>query len=56
MKEIEIKSLDELECGDIVRGKLSGESYVVTSNYSQYVIGVRSVQISQPNEWVKIEK
>lgn len=41
----------QLKQGDIVRGKLSGESYVVTANYGDYVIAVRTAHLAQPSEW-----
>ena len=56
MNEIEIESLDELQRGDIVRHKESGRSYIVDANYSEYVIAMGTMHISNPSEWVKIEK
>jgi len=56
MKEIEIKSIKELKRGDIVRSKnrYNGESYIIEGIYENYVIGVRTKHISNPNEWIKI--
>lgn len=45
------EQMSKLEQGDIVRGKLSGNSYVITANYGDYVIGVRTIHISHPEEW-----
>lgn len=56
MTEKPIIELNELEPGDIVRGKTTGLSYVVTDNYGQYVIATRVAHITNPNEWIKIIK
>jgi len=41
----------DLKEGDIVRGKISGLSFVVTGNYSLHVTAIRSVSITSPEDW-----
>lgn len=41
----------KLSPGDIVRGKLSERTFVVTANYGGRVTAVDSVDITNPNEW-----
>ena len=48
MTKGEFKDLRE---GDIVQGKASGEGYIVTGNYGDRVTAVRTVDITQPDEW-----
>lgn len=40
-----------LNCGDIVRHVLSGDSYVVTSNYGDRVTCCRTIDLTNPQEW-----
>ncbi len=49
------KWLKKLKRGDIVQHKVSGCSYVVDGNYGLYTIAMRSVQISNPDEWIKVK-
>jgi hypothetical protein len=46
-----IEEFENLERGDIVRGKHSTLSYVVDAHHGYAAIGVRSVEISNPSEW-----
>lgn len=48
---VSVADLRELRVGDTVRGRLSGAPYVVTGNYGDHVTAVRTVDITQPNEW-----
>jgi hypothetical protein len=41
----------KLRAGDIVRGKRSGETYVVTGNYGKRVTAVRTADLTHPDEW-----
>ena len=41
----------KLQVGDIVRGKLTGMVFVVTANYGNRVTAVRTVDITNPDEW-----
>lgn len=40
-----------LKPGTIVRGKSSGLSYVVTGNYGGRATAVRTVDLTNPDEW-----
>ncbi len=51
MTQEEFKNLKQ---GDVVRGKYTGDSFVVTANYGRYVIAVRTVQLNTPDEWYLI--
>lgn len=55
MKKIELKSIDQLRRGDIIRHKGSGEAYVIDSNYGSFAIGMRSVHVSNPIEWYRMD-
>ncbi|WP_156967900.1 hypothetical protein [Methylosinus sp. PW1] len=52
--EVALTSLKELEVGDIVRHKSGGAGYVVTTNFVDRVTAVRSVDVTNPGEWLKI--
>jgi hypothetical protein len=41
--------------GDIVKGKASGEAYVVTGNYGDRVTAVKTIDITHPDEWGLIQ-
>jgi len=51
-----ITSITELKRGDIVFHVISGESYIIDGIYSDYAIGMQTIRISNPNEWLLIEK
>ncbi|GAB3177563.1 hypothetical protein [Telluribacter humicola] len=51
MKWNNVKDLSELDATVLVRHKVSGETYHVLGNYGQHVVGVRSVDITNPDEW-----
>lgn len=42
---------EALQPGDIIRHRMDKDSYVVTANYGTYAIAVRTVHLSNPNEW-----
>lgn len=46
-----ITHLGELKTGDIVRGKISHRTYVVTANYGTRVTAVATQDITNPSEW-----
>jgi hypothetical protein len=50
------KELENLKEGDIVRHKLHSNPVIITGNYKDYVIGVRTYHISNPDEWEVIKK
>ena len=45
----------QLQPGDIVKHKMSHDTFVVTANYGNYAIAVKSVDISNPREWDLID-
>ena len=45
-----------LKEGDIVRGKSSGMAYVVTGNYGSHVVAVRTVDMTNPDEFDLVQK
>ena len=53
MTEQEMKSLQD---GDIVRHVDSGTAYIVTANLGDMLIGVRTVTITRPDEWVAVRQ
>lgn len=53
MNKTEFSQLRE---GDIVQGKSSGLGYVVVANYGNHVIVVRSMEITNPDEWSLTQK
>lgn len=40
-----------LKVGDIVRGKSSGQGYVVAAHYGSRVTAVRTADLTNPSEW-----
>jgi hypothetical protein len=40
-----------LKVGDIVRGKSSGDTFVVTAHYGDRVTAVRTADLTHPSEW-----
>lgn len=40
-----------LKVGDIVRGKATKESFVVTAHYGTRLTAVRTADITNPEEW-----
>jgi hypothetical protein len=43
-----------LKQGDIVRNTCSGNEYVVTSKYDEYVTAVKSVNMTHPEDWTLV--
>jgi hypothetical protein len=52
MSMIELESIADLKPGDIIRGKSSGQVYVVTANYGNHVTAVASADVTNPGEWL----
>lgn len=50
------EEFDNLEMGDIVRGGFSGIAFVITSRAENGYIGVRTQNITNPDEWELIVK
>lgn len=51
MKYVQVKSITDLESGQIIRGKLSGNVYIVTGNYGDRVTAVQTADVTNPDEW-----
>jgi hypothetical protein len=45
-----------LRTGDIVRHQLGADAYVVTDNFGDRVTATRSVDITNPAEWILVAK
>lgn len=50
------EEFENLQPGDIVRGKLSKDGYIVTSNYGYRVTAIRAIDMTNPDEWLLIQK
>ena len=48
------KKFSELEAGNVVRHKDSGNGYIVTGNYGIMVSVVRTINIVNPKEWIVV--
>lgn len=46
----------KLNVGDIVRHASGGDGYVVTNNSGSRATAVRTVEITNPSEWVLVSK
>ena len=49
-----VGSIAELKVGDIIRHVGGSEAYVVTAHYGARVTAVRTVDVTNPNEWVLV--
>lgn len=54
--KLEKLKIANLKRGDIVQNKASGHSYVITSVYTVYAIAVTTIHISNPDEWLLVNK
>jgi hypothetical protein len=45
------EQMKRLQPGDIIRGKVSGEAFIVTANYGERVTAVKTVDIKCSSEW-----
>lgn len=45
------EEFDRLSVGDVVRGKSSREPYVVTAIYGSRATAVKTVDMTNPDEW-----
>jgi hypothetical protein len=51
MKFKQIKSLNELKVGDLIKGKSSELGYIVTANYGKRLTATRTQDVTNPDEW-----
>jgi hypothetical protein len=52
IKWVPLEHVAELKTGDIIHGRLSGDAYVVTGQYGGRATAVRTVDVTNPNEWM----
>jgi hypothetical protein len=48
--------LQQLQPGDIIRHVGHGEAYMVTGNYGERITAVRTIDVTNPIEWVLVGK
>ena len=48
--------LNDLQAGDVVQSRTYGLSYIVVSNYCNHVTAIRTADITNPDEWVLVQK
>lgn len=46
------KEFDNLRRGDIIRHTSDGESYTIEHSLKNSYIGVRTIEITNPDEWI----
>lgn len=52
IKWVDLDHIAQLETGDIIRGKSSGEAYVVTAQYGSHASAVKTIDVSHASEWL----
>jgi hypothetical protein len=50
-KLVQLNSINELQTGDIVRGKVNHQTYTVVANFGTRATAVRVADITNPIEW-----
>lgn len=50
---VPISCIQDLRVGDIIVGRLSGLAYVVTDHYGDRATAVRTVDVSNPGDWLR---
>ncbi len=50
------EEFNSLAPGDVVKHVLGGYDYIVTANYGDRVTAVRTIDMTNPSEWVLIIK
>ena len=56
IKLTQVENVLTLVRGQIVRNKGSGHSYVIVADDNDYPTGVRTVEISNAQEWLLVER
>ena len=51
MKAQQVKNIQDLKVGDIIRGKSTKLTYVVVDHYGDRVTAVRTQDVTNPSEW-----
>ena len=49
---VEFENIMQLKTGDIIRSRLTGEGYVVTGQYGGRATAVKTVDVTNPSEWL----
>ena len=52
IKWVPLEHINGLKTGDIIYGRSSGLAYVVTGQYGDRATAVRSVDVTNPHEWL----
>lgn len=50
-KLVQLNSINELQTGDIVRGKTHHQTYTVVANFGTRATAIRVADITNLNEW-----
>jgi hypothetical protein len=56
IKWLRIKNLRQLQRGNIVRNRGTGQSYVVDSTGGDRVTAVTSIELTSPDEWEVVQQ
>lgn len=48
---VQLTSINELQTGDIVRGKRSHQTFTVVANFGDRATAVKVADITNPGEW-----
>jgi hypothetical protein len=46
------KDFKSLETGDIIRHVTGGDTFIVSANYGDCVIATKTINASNPSEWI----
>lgn len=49
---VDLEAVPQLKTGDIIRSRLTGEGYVVTGQYGDRATAVKTVDVTNPGEWL----
>jgi hypothetical protein len=55
-RKLDYRGIGALRPGDVVRNIGSGEAYVVLENVGRGAIAVRTIHVSNPQEWVLVSR
>lgn len=51
-----MKDIKEAKPGLVIKSLFNGECYIITSWYGSYSIGVKTIHVSNPSEWLIEDK
>lgn len=54
-KHVPVASITELQPGTIILHRASGQSYVVTDNTGERATAVATVDVTNPDEWLRFD-